>query len=72
MTANQRIYVATHGEAKRLIRAHSPAAARNHIARHTIAVEVASQDDIVQLVSAGCLVEETASAPVQLQAGEAA
>lgn len=72
MTANQRIYVATHGEAKRLIRAHSPAAARNHIARHSIAVEVASQNDIVALVSVGRLVEETTSAPVRLEAGEAA
>ena len=65
-----RIYLATHGEAKRLIRASTPAAARNHIARDSIVVEVASQDDLVRMVSAGRTVEEITSGPVQLEIGE--
>lgn len=51
--SQQRIYLTTHGNDKRLIRATSQANARNHIARNSITVQVASQDDIVALVSTG-------------------
>lgn len=67
--AQQRIYLVTHGDDKRLIRAISQANARNHIARNSITVQVASQDDIVALVSTGQKVEETSSEPVQLEIG---
>lgn len=70
--AQQRIYLAAHGDAKRLIRATSQANARNHIARNSITVAVASQDDIVALVSGGHKVEETSAEPVQTELGEAA
>lgn len=68
--AQQRIYLAAHGNDKRLIRATSQANARNHIARNSITVQVASQDDIVALVSTGQKVEETSNEPVQLEIGE--
>lgn len=68
--AQQRIYLVTHGDDKRLIRAISQANARNHIARNSIAVAVASQDDIVALISTGQKVEETSNEPVQLEIGE--
>lgn len=68
--AQQRIYLVTHGDDKRLIRAISQANARNHIARNSIAVAVASQDDIVALISTGQKVEETSSEPLQLEIGE--
>lgn len=68
--AQQRIYLTAHGDDKRLIRATSQAIARNHIARNSIAVTVASQDDIVALVSAGRKVEETSAEPVQTELGE--
>lgn len=67
---SKRIYLATHGESKRLIRANNPAAARNHIARDSIQVSVASQDDIVEMVSSGRKVEETGNEPVQKELGE--
>lgn len=67
--AQQRIYLVTHGDNKRLIRAISQANARNHIARNSIAVAVASQDDIVALISTGQKVEETSNEPVQLEIG---
>jgi hypothetical protein len=70
--AQQRIYLTTHGNDKRLIRATSQANARNHIARNSITVQVASQDDIVALVSTGQKVEETSNETVQLEIREAA
>lgn len=66
----QRIYVATQGEAKRLIRAANPAVARSHVAKSTISVEVASPDDTFELALAGVAVEETSLAPVQREIGE--
>lgn len=70
MSTATRIYIATHGEAKRLIRATSQAVARNHIARDSIQVEVASQDDLVRMISGGWVVEETSNAPAQKELGE--
>lgn len=43
--------------AKRLVRAANAAQARNHVARESITVEVASQDDLVTMVAAGTKVE---------------
>jgi hypothetical protein len=66
----QRIYIVTQGEQARLVRANTPAVARSHVAKHTIAVEVAGQDDIYRLASQGVRVEETATGPVQMEVGE--
>lgn len=41
----------------RLVRAANVAQARNHVARESIAVEVASQDDLVTMVGGGTKVE---------------
>ena len=68
--SKQRIYIAKHGESKRLIRASTPAAARNHIARDSIMVDVASQDDLVEMISKGRVVEETTEGVVQMEMGE--
>lgn len=66
----QRIYVVTQGEAKRLIRAATPAVARSHVAKSTISVEVASPDDTFELALAGVAVENTSPAPAQMEIGE--
>lgn len=42
MAANQRIYVVTQGETRRLVRATNPAVARSHVAKSTILVDVAN------------------------------
>lgn len=47
-----RLYLVTDGEKKSLVRAPNPAQAIRHVARR-ITAEVASQDDIVALVSDG-------------------
>lgn len=67
---SQRIYLTIHGESSRLIRANTPAAARNHVAKNSIIVSVASQDDIVRMISDGRVVEETTTGPVQQELGE--
>ena len=57
-----RIYLVTDREsqAKRLIRASSQAQAVRHAAQSRYSVEVASQDDLVQLLDAGQAVESAA------------
>jgi len=70
--SKQRIYLAKHGESKRLIRASTPTAARNYIARDSIQVEVATQDDLVNMIGIGRVVEETTEEPVQMEMGESA
>lgn len=59
-----RIYLVTDREsqAKRLIRASSQAQAVRHAAQSRYSVEVASQDDLVQLLDAGQAVESAAQA----------
>ena len=67
-----RIYLVTDQEskAKRLIRAGSQAQAIRHAAQSRFAIEVASQNDLVQLLAAGQAVEsatqtsETEAEPV--------
>lgn len=64
MAAATRIYVVGNSQAdgavtsRRLVRAANSTQARNHVARETIAVRVASQDDLVAL--AGKVAVETA------------
>lgn len=56
-----RIYVVTDGTNTALVRAISRAQAIAHIARSRFSVRVASQDDIVTLVSAGIAVDDATS-----------
>lgn len=67
-----RLYLATINGNQRLVRASNAAIVRNHIAKDTIAVEVASPDDTYRLAQAGIKVEETGAGPVQREIGEAA
>lgn len=66
----QRIYVVTQGGNKRLVRANTPAVARSHVAKDTISVQVAGQDDLYTLATGGVKVEETTTGAVQLEIGE--
>lgn len=65
----QRIYKVQYNNESRLVRAVSPAAARNHVAKHSIDVCVASPDDTYALATAGVKVEET-SDNAQMEIGE--
>lgn len=47
----------------RLIRAGNPAQVRNHASRTQYDVEVADQEDLVELVSKGVKVEDAGEAP---------
>jgi hypothetical protein len=67
-----RIYIATVDGKRRLVRANTPAAVRNHIAKDIIAVEVASPDDTYALGTQGVRVEELVAGPVQTEIVEAA
>lgn len=55
-----RIYLVTERDnsAKRLVRAVSQAAARNHVVRETLSVRVASQEALVSLLGSGRAVED--------------
>lgn len=55
-----RIYLVTdrNSDRQRLVRATSQAAARNHVARDSLGVALASQDTLVALVSKGTEVED--------------
>lgn len=58
-----KIYVVTHRTGEnttdvRLIRAPSPAHAENHVASATITAVLATQDELVDLASKGCKVED--------------
>ncbi|MFB3910468.1 MAG: hypothetical protein ACE15D_18920 [Candidatus Eisenbacteria bacterium] len=65
MTTNTRIYVVTNKATgqHRLVRAANSIQARNHVARESFGVLLASQDDLVRLVGSGQTVE-AAGAPV--------
>ena len=58
MAAQTRIYVVSDHESKRLIRAAHPSHALMHAARSTFDVHVASQDDLIALLSDGVAVED--------------
>lgn len=66
---SQRIYKAEVGGQSRLVRAANQAQVRNHIARDTIKVSVASPDDVYDLAVAGKPVEETGEKPEQVEIG---
>jgi hypothetical protein len=58
MAAANRIYKVVNGTAVSLVRAPNKVAARNHVARESISVKVATQDDLIEL--AGTVKVETA------------
>ena len=66
-----RIYIVTpRGEGaapQRLVRAASPAQARNHVARETLGVAVAGQEALVDLVADGVKVEDAGAEPAEPQ-----
>lgn len=62
----QRIYLVTQNGIDRLVRAHNPNVARSFVARDTIHVCVAGQDDIYEMARDGVKVEETTENPDQL------
>ena len=63
MAAATRIYVVANGASSpRLVHAANSAQARNHVARESITVAVASQDDLIAL--AGTVKVETAGQEV--------
>lgn len=67
-TTPTRIYVVSarhdgHVIARRLVRAPTQAQAIRHVATEAITAEVASQDDLVELVAAGAKVETSGTAP---------
>ena len=52
-----RIYLVVHGKNERLIEAESKSAALSYAVKTSFAVELASQSDLVRLVSDGAIVE---------------
>jgi hypothetical protein len=58
---NTRIYAGTIGDKTRLVRASHPSQVISHIAKDTIKVEVASQEQLVALVASGVQVEQPAA-----------
>ena len=53
-----RIYIVGNGQQLRLVRAPNRAQAVAHVARSTIAVSVATQDELVKLLLSGAKVED--------------
>ena len=49
---SRRVYKVTWGDFVSLVRAANAAQARNHVARHSIDVEVASQQDLIDYLTA--------------------
>lgn len=66
----QRIYLVHQSGVDRLVRASNPNIARSFVARDTIQVSVAGQDDIYELAREGVTVEESSEGPVQKELGE--
>jgi hypothetical protein len=56
----KRIYLVGTGQHVRLVRAPNRAQALAHVARSTIAVSVATQNDLVKMLTAGAKVEDVA------------
>lgn len=66
-TAKQRIYVV--GTEERLVRAQSGIQARNHVAKRTIDVRLASQDDLIKLAASRKVeqaIDDVATEPLPL------
>ncbi|MCE2918224.1 MAG: hypothetical protein LW768_22120 [Rubrivivax sp.] len=68
----KRIYLVGTGQQVRLVRAPNRAQALAHVARSTIAVNVASQDDLVKMLTAGIKVEDVSPQVEQTELEEAA
>jgi len=67
MATQSRIYlVAAPGQAVRLIRATHPSNALMFVARDTLSVRVATQDDLIAHVGAGVPIEKIAAEQQQL------
>jgi hypothetical protein len=66
--STKRIYTVEDGVEVSLVRADTQAAARNFIARARIKVRLATQQDLVDLVGAGCTVLETRGQPEEVEA----
>lgn len=58
MATNTRIYFVAVGYEQRLVRATHPSQALMHVARETMAVRVATQNDIVKCVADGVKPED--------------
>jgi hypothetical protein len=68
----KRIYLVGTGQQVRLVRAPNRAQALAHVARSTIAVSVATQNDLVKMLTAGIQVEDVAAQAEQAELKEAA
>lgn len=71
MAVSTRIYIVANAQARdaagneipaRLVRAPNASQALRHVAADTLAVAVASQDDLIRLIAAGVKVEEKSAA----------
>lgn len=58
----KRIYIVGTGQTIRLVRAPNRAQALAHVARSTISVSVATQDELVKLLTSGTQVEDVSPA----------
>jgi hypothetical protein len=58
----ERIYAVYHGNQARLIRANHRAQALAHVAQSTFNINVASQDELVKILSTGATVESVRDA----------
>jgi len=70
----KRIYIVGHGQSVRLVRAAHRSQALGHVARSLINVKVANQDELVEALSRGIVVETAANDldTAELPMGEAA
>jgi hypothetical protein len=63
---SNRVYVVTESDgSESLVEANSPASALRHVARRTMGVAVAKQQDLVRLLTAGVRVEQTTESDLQ-------
>jgi hypothetical protein len=67
MTTPKRLYIVSHGDQKRLVKATSQSAAVNHVARGQIKAEIAKPLDIAELMQSGVKVEDTEPSPAASQ-----
>ncbi len=66
----KRIYHVTDGLQDHLVRANTRAQALGHVARNTLTVTLASQDDLVTLIQNGTPIEDAAAEPQEPEAHE--
>lgn len=65
-----RIYKVTQDGNRRLVRAATQAAARSHVAKSTISVEIPSPDELYEMGASGIRVEEASEESSQREIGE--